>query len=56
MTLPRYYDVRHIYFGQLERQLYGQSSTTGLDKFDHLEGSTLQMVYRANGVSIYEVM
>jgi len=56
VTLLRYYHVRYIYVGQLERQLYGQPSMAGLDKFDHMVGSTLQIVYRANGVTIYEVM
>jgi YYY domain-containing protein len=55
VELLHYYHVRYIYVGLLERQLYGQQSTAGLDKFDHMVGGTLQIVYRADGVTIYEV-
>ena len=56
ITLLRYYRVRFIYVGELERQAYAQQSTTGLDKFDHMVGDTLRVVYRAQGVTIYEVL
>ena len=54
--LLRYYDVRYIYVGELERQAYAAQSTTGLDKFDRMVGSTLRIVYRHDGVTIYEVL
>ena len=50
------YHVRYIYVGELERQAYAQQSTAGLDKFDHMVGSSLRIVYRSNGVTIYEVL
>jgi len=56
ITLLRYYHVRYIYVGDLERQAYAQQSTSGLDKFDHMIGDTLRIVYRAQGVTIYEVL
>jgi uncharacterized membrane protein len=56
ITLLRYYHVRYIYVGDLERYAYAQQSTTGLDKFDHMVGDTLRIVYRAQGVAIYEVL
>ena len=56
ITLLRYYHVRYIYVGDLERQAYAQQTTTGLDKFDHMVGHTLRIVYRAQGVTIYEVL
>jgi len=56
ITLLRYYQVRFIYVGELERQAYTQQSTIGLDKFDHMVGDTLRVVYRAQGVTIYEVL
>jgi YYY domain-containing protein len=56
ITLLRYYHVRYIYVGDLERQAYAQQSTAGLDKFDHMVGDTLRVVYRADGVTIYEVL
>jgi YYY domain-containing protein len=55
-VLLRYYHVRYIYVGALERQTYAQQSTAGLDKFDRMVGSTLRVVYRSNGVTIYEVL
>ena len=45
-----------MYVGDLERQAYAQQSTAGLDKFDHMVGDTLRVVYRAEGVTIYEVL
>lgn len=56
MALLHYYHVRYIYVGELERQAYAQQSTAGLDKFDRMVGSTLRIVYRSNGVTIYEVL
>jgi YYY domain-containing protein len=56
LELLHYYHVRYIYVGDLERQIYAQQSTAGLDKFDRMVGDTLSIVYRAGGVTIYEVM
>lgn len=56
IALLHYYHVRYIYVGELERQAYAQQSTAGLDKFDRMVGSTLRIVYRSNGVTIYEVL
>jgi hypothetical protein len=42
--------------GDVERQAYAQQSTEGLDKFDHMVGDTLRIVYRSEGVTIYEVL
>ena len=39
--LLRYYRVRYIYVGELERLAYAQQSTADLDKFDHMVGNTL---------------
>ena len=54
--LLHYYHVRYIYVGELERQAYAIQSTAGLDKFDRMVGSTLRIVYRHDGVTIYEVL
>jgi YYY domain-containing protein len=53
-----YYHVRYIYVGPLEQQLYGNQPTNvnGLSKFDRMVGDTLHIVYRASGVTIYEVI
>jgi uncharacterized membrane protein len=56
LELLHYYHVRYIYVGDLERQVYAQQSSAGLDKFDHMAGDSLEVVYRANGVTIYEVV
>ncbi|TMC20653.1 MAG: hypothetical protein E6J34_12015 [Chloroflexi bacterium] len=53
LQLLRYYHVRYIYVGQLERDAYAAHSSAGLDKFDHMAG--VRVVYRADGVTIYEV-
>lgn len=45
--LLRQYDVRYVYVGPFERETYPQ---TGLQKF-----ATLQAVYDADGVAIYQV-
>ena len=47
------YDVSYIYFGELERIYYGESS---VDKFDQMvaEGY-LERVYSENNVSIFKV-
>ncbi|MGH2496154.1 MAG: DUF2298 domain-containing protein [Ktedonobacteraceae bacterium] len=54
--LLRYYHVRYIYVGELEREAYASQSTGGLDKFDRMVGSDLRIVYRHDGVTIYEVL
>ena len=56
IELLRFYHVRYIYVGELERQAYAQQSSAGLDKFDAMVGDTLRLVYRSDGVSIYEVV
>lgn len=56
ITLLRYYHVRYIYVGDLERQVYVQQSTAGLDKFNHMVGKTLRIVYHRLDVTIYEVL
>jgi uncharacterized membrane protein len=56
IELLYYYHVRYIYVGELEREAYAQQSTAGLDKFDKMVGSTLRLVYRLDGVTIYEVL
>jgi len=48
--------VHYIYVGELEREAYAPQSTVGLGKFDHMVGSILRIVYRSNGVTIYEVL
>ncbi|HVB73569.1 MAG TPA: DUF2298 domain-containing protein, partial [Ktedonobacteraceae bacterium] len=54
--LLHFYHVRYIYVGELEREAYAVQSTVGLDKFNRMVGSTLRIVYRLDGVTIYEVM
>ena len=56
LELLHYYHVRYIYVGLLEQQLYANQSANGLHKFDAMVGSSLRVVYRANGVTIYEVV
>ena len=56
LELLHYYHVRYIYVGPLEQQLYGTQPNNGLSKFDRMVGDTLGVVYRANGVTIYEVI
>ncbi len=56
IELLRYYHVHYIYVGPLERQVYAQQSSAGLDKFDQMVGSTLRVVYRSDGVTIYEMV
>ncbi len=56
LALLHLYHVRYIYVGELERQTYAQRSTAGLDKFNSMVGTALRMVYRADGVTIYEVL
>ena len=55
LQLLRLYNVRYIYIGALERQLYS-SAPGGLAKFQQMVGSSLRIVYNAGGVTIYEVM
>lgn len=56
LLLLHYYHVRYIYVGDLERQIYTQQTPAGLDKFDSMVGSALRIVYRFDGVTIYEVI
>ncbi len=57
MELLNHYNVRYIYVGDLERQAYAPQSSVGLDKFDHMvQQGSLQTVYHADGVTIYEVL
>jgi YYY domain-containing protein len=56
LILLHAYHVRYIYVGDLERQTYAQQSSGGLDKFDAMVGSSLRIIYRANGVTLYEVL
>jgi uncharacterized membrane protein len=56
IELLYYYHVRYIYVGELEREAYAQQSTAGLDKFDRMVGNELRLVYRSDGVTIYEVL
>jgi YYY domain-containing protein len=56
IELLYYYHVRYIYVGELEREAYAQQSTAGLDKFDRMVGNALRLVYRSDGVTIYEVL
>ncbi len=56
LALLHQYHVRYIYVGELERQTYAQQSSGGLDKFDAMVGSVLRIIYRANGVTLYEVV
>ena len=51
LALLHQYHVRYVYVGVLERNTYGQIS---LSKFDHMSG--LRVVYRSEGVTIYEVV
>ncbi len=55
VALLQRYHVRYIYVGSLERETYAQNGGAGLAKFDRMVGSTLQVVYKSEGVSIYEV-
>ncbi len=50
LTLLRSYSVRYVYVGALERSTY---TVLSLSKFDHM--AVLHVVYRTNGVTIYEV-
>ncbi len=54
--LLRYYHVRYIYVGELEREAYAAQSTTGLDKFDRMVGSCQSIFYRHDYVTFYEVL
>jgi uncharacterized membrane protein len=47
------YGVRYIYVGQMERQRYPKE---GLDKFNAMVGTTLDIVYANEHVRIYEVL
>ncbi|HEV2580675.1 MAG TPA: DUF2298 domain-containing protein [Ktedonobacteraceae bacterium] len=56
LLLLHSYHVRYIYVGALERQIYTQQTTSGLDKFDAMVGASLRVIYRSGGVTIYEVI
>ena len=56
LELLRYYHVRYIYVGPLERQTYTKSSSAGLDKFDQMVGSSLRVAYHSGAVTIYELL
>ena len=48
------YGVRYVYVGQYERAYYDRS---GLDKFGRMvEQGLLRVVYKAHGVTLYEVV
>jgi YYY domain-containing protein len=53
LQLLHYYHVRYVYVGGLERDTYAQNSSASLDKFAQMQG--LHVVYRSDGVAIYEV-
>jgi YYY domain-containing protein len=55
LSLLHFYHVRYIYIGALEQQLYG-STSAGMEKFQGMVGSSLRVVYQADGVTIYEVL
>lgn len=46
------YDVIYIYIGPFERAAYSQA---GLEKFERMEGSHLDLVYNEEGVRIYRL-
>ncbi|HLG61350.1 MAG TPA: DUF2298 domain-containing protein [Ktedonosporobacter sp.] len=56
LELLHFYQVRYIYVGQLERDLYGTREPERFDKFEHMVGSALQVAYRSSSVTIYEVV
>ncbi len=56
LELLRYYHVHYIYVGPLERETYAAQTSAGLDKFEHMVGQSLRVVYRSDGVTIYEMM
>lgn len=57
VELLHHYHVRYIYVGGLERAAYAAQSSAGLDKFDHMvQQGLLRVVYRQDGVTIYEVV
>ena len=47
------YRVEYIYVGELERHYYLQQ---GLEKFDRMLGTDLELVYVNPGVQIYRVL
>ena len=47
------YQVEYIYVGELERHYYQQQ---GLDKFDSMLGTELELVYVNSTVQIYRVL
>jgi YYY domain-containing protein len=55
ISLLHFYHVHYIYVGALEQQLYSPSSP-GMAKFQRMVGTSLRVVYHADGVTIYEVL
>jgi YYY domain-containing protein len=53
LVLLRKYQVEYIYVGGLERHYYPQQ---GLDKFDRMVGTDLELVYTNPTVQIYRVL
>ncbi len=54
MRLINQYDVSYIYYGELEKIYYGESS---VDKFDQMvTDGYLEQVYSDNGTSIYKII
>ncbi|MBI2855883.1 MAG: glycosyltransferase family 39 protein [Chloroflexi bacterium] len=51
--LLRKYQVQYIYVGELERHFYPKQ---GLDKFDSMVGTELELAYANPGVRIYRVV
>jgi YYY domain-containing protein len=56
LALLHRYQVRYIYVGGLENQLYGSTNPQGLAKFARMVGTSLRIVYQQSGVTIYEVV
>lgn len=58
LQLLHQYHVSLIYVGPLEQKTYGAAVTgsdAGLAKFDAMVGTTLDLLYSADGVKIYQV-
>ncbi|MBI3968697.1 MAG: glycosyltransferase family 39 protein [Chloroflexi bacterium] len=52
LQILRQYEVRYVYVGDLERAYY---PAAGLEKFDRMIGSTLELVHANQRVKIYRV-
>ena len=53
LKLLRKYQVEYIYVGELERHFYPQQ---GLQKFELMLGTDLELVYTNQAVQIYRVL